>query len=91
MAMGDVDGDVLWRQAQRAQAIDRLVIGRFDTQGNRGVQAFGAHVLDELHIVQVKTVHHIEVAVLRQPDAYGLVHHGFHIGRYHRHPKTAAA
>ena len=82
MAVGDVNGHVLRCQTQFGQRDHGGIVRLFDTQGDRGIQALGLHVFNKLDVVQVKAVHHIKVAVLRQPDADGLIHHRLHIGRH---------
>ena len=89
MPMGDVDGDVVRRQALGKHAVHRVVIRLFHPQRNRGEQALGLHVAGEHQVVQVKPVHHVKVAVLRQPFANRLVHHGFHVGGHHWQPELA--
>jgi hypothetical protein len=82
--VGDVDRDVVRHQALGHQLVDRGVVGLLDAQRNRGVQAACHHVAHEDQVVEVEAVHHIEVTVLRQPDADRFVDHGFHVGRHHR-------
>ena len=91
MTVGDVDSDVLGRQAQRHQLVHRGVVRLLHAQRDGGKQVFGVHLLDELHVVQIKAVHHVKVAIARQPFADGLVHHGFHVGGYYRQAEFAAA
>ncbi|OIQ71126.1 hypothetical protein GALL_472580 [mine drainage metagenome] len=88
VAMGNVDGDVFGGQTQGHQLVYRVVIGLFDTQGDRGVQAARFHVLGKQHVVQIKAVHDVEVAVLRQPDAQRLIDHGLHVGGNDRDAKS---
>jgi hypothetical protein len=91
MAVRDVDRDVFGREAGGGQLIHRVVVRFLDAQRNRGVHALGMHVLDELEVVEVEAVHHVEVTVLRQPGADGLVDHRFHVGRHRRNAEAAAA
>jgi hypothetical protein len=91
MAVRDVDGDVFRHQAFCGQAVHRVVVGLFHAQRDRGVGAARFHVFDELDVVQVKAVHHVEVAVLRHPGADLLVDHRLHVGRHHRDAKAAPA
>lgn len=90
MAMGDVDGDVFGADFLLHKLVDGGVVGRFDAQRDRGVQALRLHVLGELDVVDVKTVHHVEVTVLRQILADLLVQHGLHVGRHDRQSESAA-
>ena len=69
MTVRNVDGDVLGRQAFCHQLAHGVVIGPFDAQRNRGEETFGMHVPNKFDVVEVETVHDIEVAVLRHPSA----------------------
>ena len=89
MAVRDVDGDVVWRQAQRQQLGHGVVVGLLDAQGDRGVQASCGHALHKFEVVKVKAVHHVKVAGLGQPDADVLTDHGLHVGWHHWQPEAA--
>jgi hypothetical protein len=91
MAVSDVDGHVLGHQALGRELIHRVVVGLFHAERNRGIRFLGAHLPHEGHVVEVEAVHHIEVTVLRQPQADLLVHHGFHVGRHYRDAEGAPA
>ena len=69
VAMGDVNGDEVGRQAFGHQLGHGVAIGLLDPQRDRGVQPLGFEVAHKSHIVQIKAVHHIKVTVLGQPLA----------------------
>ncbi|MPN04688.1 hypothetical protein SDC9_151933 [bioreactor metagenome] len=91
MAVGDVDGDVFGADAVGHETVHRLVVRLLHTQRDGGKQSLGLHVLGEGHVVDVKTVHHIEETVLCQIGADLLVHHRLHVGGHHRQLEAAAA
>ena len=90
VAVSDVDGDVLRHQTRGGQFVDGGAVGRFHAQRDRGIHTLGVHVFDELDVVQIKAVHHVEVMVLRHPQADAFIHHGFHVGRHHGEAEFAA-
>jgi len=90
MAVGDVDGDVLGADVVGDEAVHGGVVRRLDAQRDRGVQALRLHGLGEGHVVDVKAVHHVEVAVLRQEFADLLVQHGLHVGGHDGQAEGAA-
>ncbi|MNT51881.1 hypothetical protein D3C72_1888690 [compost metagenome] len=84
-------GDEDDRQALGHHLVDGVVVGLLHAQRDRGEHALALHVLHELDVVQVEAVHHVEVAVLREPQADRLVDHRFHVGRHHRQAEGALA
>ena len=91
MAVRNVDGDVVGADALGRQAVDRREIRGLDAGTDRHEQALVAHATRVGDVVQVEAVHHVEVAVRREPLRDRLVDHRLHVGRHDRQLEAAAA
>ena len=91
MAMGNVNGDVFGHQTGRGQCIYCGPVWGFDAQRNGSVDPFGMHVANKLEVVQVKSVHDVEIVVLGHPQTNRFIDDCFHVGWHHRKPKLAAS
>ncbi len=91
VAVRDVDGDVVRAYALGRQPVDDGVVLGPHPGADRDEEAALAHALRIAHVVEVEAVHHVEVAVGRQPFADRLVDDGLHVRRHHRQLEAAAA
>ncbi len=91
MTVGDVDGDVVGARALGGELVDERLVVFLDAQRDRDEQIGIAHLAGEGRHVHIEAVHHIKVAIGRQPATDVGVDHGFHIGRHHRQAKAPPA
>ena len=84
VAVRDVDGDVVGAHALGCQAVDGVEVCRLHPRADGDEQAQVAHALRIGHVVEVEAMHHVEVAVGRQPLADRFIDHRLHVGRHDR-------